>query len=141
MSLGISIALLVALAGAIVAACYEVPTPSCGFLCGPNNACPDSYTCANDHYCHRIGAPPTLACGTPDAGLPDASDDARANDAPVDALPDATVDALPDATVDALPDATVDALPDAAVDALPDAAVDALPDAAVDAAVDAPPDA
>jgi len=70
------IALLVALTGAIVEACYEVPTPSCGFLCGPNDACPDSYTCAADHYCHRVGAPATLVCGTPDAGMPDTSDDA-----------------------------------------------------------------
>jgi len=128
-SLGIAIALLVALAGAIVAACYEVPTPSCGFLCGPNNACPDSYACANDHFCHRIGAPATLVCGTPDAGLPDTSDDARANDAPPDVMPDVMVDAAPDAAVDAAPDAAVDAAPDAAVDAAPDAAVDAAPDA------------
>ncbi len=103
------IALLVALAGAIVAACYEVPTPSCGFLCGPNDACPDSYTCATDHYCHRVGAPATLVCGTPDAGIADSSDDAGANDAAVDAMPDATVDAVPDAAVDAMPDAMPDA--------------------------------
>jgi hypothetical protein len=120
-SLGLPIALLVALAGAIVAACYEVPTPSCGFLCGPNDACPDSYTCAADHYCHRVGAPATLMCGTPDAGMPDTSDDAKANDAVADGPPDAPVDAMPDAPVDAMPDAPVDAMPDAPVDAMPDA--------------------
>jgi hypothetical protein len=135
-SLGIAIALLVALTGAIVAACYEVPTPSCGFLCGPNDACPDSYACANDHFCHRIGAPATLVCGTPDAGLPETSD-ARANDAPPDVMVDAMRDATPDAMIDAAPDAAVDAAPDAAIDAAPDAAVDAAPDAAVDAAPDA----
>ena len=118
------IALLVALTGAIVEACYEVPTPSCGFLCGPNDACPDSYTCAADHYCHRVGAPATLVCGTPDAGMVDAIPDA-----PVDAIPDAPLDAMPDAPVDAVPDAPVDAVPDAPVDAMPDAPVDAMPNA------------
>lgn len=81
MSLGIAIALLVASAGVIVAACYELPRPDCGFLCGSGELCPDGYTCAGDHFCHRIGAPDTLVCGTPDSGLPD--------DASVDAAPDA----------------------------------------------------
>lgn len=115
LSLGLPIALLATLAGAIVAACYTIPTPSCGFLCGPNDACPDSYACATDHYCHLIGAPANLVCATADAGTTDASEDARANDAPTDA----TVDAPSDATVDAMPDATVDAPPDATVDAPP----------------------
>ena len=109
MSLGLPLALLATVAGAIVAACYTIPTPSCGFLCGPNNACPDSYACASDHYCHLIGTPASLVCGTADAGTPDASDDARAKDAP----PDAMVGAMPDATVDAMLDAMVDAPPDA----------------------------
>lgn len=85
MSLGIAIALLVAGAGAIVAACYELPTPDCGFLCGSGKLCPDGYTCADDHFCHRTGAPDTLVCGTPDSDLPD--------DASVDAAPDAPGDA------------------------------------------------
>jgi len=45
---GTSVALLVALAGTIVVACYDVPKPDCGFVCGPGGACPDAYTCAAD---------------------------------------------------------------------------------------------
>ncbi|MBC7976532.1 MAG: hypothetical protein H7138_16285, partial [Myxococcales bacterium] len=73
LALGAIAALLVGLAGAIVVACYEVPTPDCGFVCGPDNACPADYTCADDHYCHRNGAPADLVCMGRDAGmLPDA---------------------------------------------------------------------
>ena len=100
MSLGGSVALVVGLAGAIVVACYEVPRPDCGFICGPESACPDDYTCADDHHCHRIGAPADLVCGGADAAV-----DAR----PSDGMPDAPLDAMPDAMVDAMPDATVDA--------------------------------
>jgi len=122
-SLGVAIALLVALAGAIVAACYEVPRPDCGFVCGPDSACPDSYTCASDHRCHRIGAPSTLVCSTPDASLP--HPDCCANDAAADGSLDASADAMDDAAVDAMDDAAVDA----AVDAMDDAADDAMDDA------------
>jgi hypothetical protein len=76
-SLGVASALIVALAGAIVAACYEVPEPDCGFLCGADGACPDDYTCADGHRCQRIGAPATVVCTTPDAALPDATVDAQ----------------------------------------------------------------
>jgi hypothetical protein len=113
LSLGLPIALLATLAGAIVAACYTIPTPSCGFLCGPNDACPDSYACAADHYCHLIGSPANLVCATANAGTPDASPDAAGDARVIDAPSDATVDAMPDATVDAPSDATVDAPPDA----------------------------
>jgi hypothetical protein len=107
-SLGIALALLVALAGAIVAACYEVPTPDCGFVCGPDNGCPDRYTCAGDHRCHRIGAPADLVCSAPDGGtfVPDA----RADGATVDGRPDVMADAAPDAAIDAAIDAPVDVL-------------------------------
>jgi hypothetical protein len=82
MSLGVATALLAALGGAIVAACYSVPTPDCGFICGPGGACPDGYTCADEQRCHRIGAPTNLVCNTADAavpvdGAPDAMDDSR----------------------------------------------------------------
>ena len=63
---------LIALCGALIAACYDVPTPACGFACGPDGACPDRYTCAADRYCHLAGSPADLMCGRPDAG-PDAS--------------------------------------------------------------------
>jgi hypothetical protein len=114
-SLGVAIALLVALAGAIIAACYEVPTPDCGFVCGPDSACPDRYTCASDHRCHRIGAPSTLVCSTPDDDLP--HPDCCENDAPADG----PLDAMNDAAVDAMNDAAVDAANDAADDAPDDA--------------------
>jgi hypothetical protein len=64
---GISVALLVAAGGAMASACYDVPTPDCGFVCGPGDACPDGYTCANDHRCHRNGTPASLMCSPPDA--------------------------------------------------------------------------
>ena len=84
--------MMCALSGVIVA-CYTVPRPDCGFVCGPGNACPDGYTCADDHRCHRIGAPPDLMCATVDAPLPiDAAVDAP-DDAPEDGMIDAAVDA------------------------------------------------
>jgi hypothetical protein len=115
-SLGIAIALLVALAGVIVAACYEVPTPDCGFVCGPDNACPERYTCADDHRCHRIGAPAALVCSAPDGGT-------SASDARADSAPDARADG---ATVDGRPDGAIDAAPDAAID-VPVDVLDAAP--------------
>ena len=33
------------LATLALAACYDIPRPECGFVCGANNACPDGYTC------------------------------------------------------------------------------------------------
>jgi hypothetical protein len=44
-----------------VAACYTPPEPACGFICGPEDACPADYTCQSDHRCHRT--PPEPACG------------------------------------------------------------------------------
>jgi len=118
-SLGVTVALLGALTGAIVTACYEVPRPDCGFICGPEDACPDGYTCAGDHRCRRIGAPAMLVCPNPDANLPDGRD--AAIDVRSEALPDAVPDATPDAPPDATPDAPLDAMPDAPPDAMPDA--------------------
>jgi hypothetical protein len=123
-----AIASLVALAGAIIAACYTVPAPDCGFACGPNGACPDDYTCAADHRCHRVGAPASLVCSTPDAAAPS---DTR--DAAIDGVSDAPVDA----TVDAMADASVDAAVDAPVDAPVDAMIGARIDAQIDAMIDA----
>ena len=100
MSPGIAFAVLASVMtiGATLTACYDVPRPACGFVCGPDGACPDGYRCAADRSCHRDGAPADLVCVTPDALLPidaavdtrqDASRDAAAADASVDALPDA----------------------------------------------------
>jgi hypothetical protein len=89
---GLRVALLVGAAGAVLGSCYEVPEPDCGFICGPSSSCPGHYTCADDHYCHRIGAPASLVCASPDAALV------------TDAAADAASDAI-DATPDAMPDA------------------------------------
>lgn len=122
-ALGAALALGGALAAAIIPACYEIPRPACGFLCGPGGACPDGYSCAADMYCHRNDTAPDLVCTSSDAALPV---DATSADAPVDAI-DA---AAPDAAIDA-------AAPDAAIDAAAaDAAIDAAP---IDAPDDAPP--
>jgi len=118
-SLGVAIALLVAVTGAIVAACYEIPKPDCGFVCGPASACPDSYTCGSDHHCHRIGAPANLVCNPADGEVP--GTDAGANDAAADAQPDAMDDAAADAQPDAMDDAAADAMVDAMDDAMADA--------------------
>ena len=106
-AVGVAAALLVGAAGAIVASCYDVPEPDCGFICGPSEACPNDYTCADDHYCHRVGALPGLVCAPPDA--PRSVTDAAADAAALDAMPDAAADAMPDAAVDADLDAAIDA--------------------------------
>lgn len=80
----VAIAVLAA-AGAILAACYDVPEPDCGFICGSAGECPSHYTCADDHYCHRNGAPVDLTC----AAVRDADVTDAAADAAVDAMPDA----------------------------------------------------
>jgi hypothetical protein len=76
------------LLGIVVASgCYRVPEPDCGFVCGPGaDPCPDDYTCAGDHRCHRNGAPANLTCPAPDAG---AQDTLAPIDAPIDAVTDA----------------------------------------------------
>jgi hypothetical protein len=89
--------MLIALSGTIAVACYTVPRPDCGFICGPGEACPDGYTCADDHRCHRIGAPDDLVCATVDAPLP------------VDASPDGPVDGPVDGPDDAMIDAAIEA--------------------------------
>ena len=96
MSVGAAAALFVGLTGAVIVACYDLPKPDCGFVCGPDNACPSSYTCADDHYCHRVGAPEGPICAPPDGPRP--------VDAPPDAPPDAPIDAPPDAPIDAPPE-------------------------------------
>ena len=133
--LGIALGLAAFVLGGVlsISGCYDVPTPACGFRCGPAGECPEDYTCnAQVGRCILNGA--TAICGgVPDAGV-DAEEDAPP-DVPLDVPPDVPPDAG-DAAVDA-GDAAIDA-GDAAIDA-GDAAVDAG-DAAVDAgdaAVDA----
>ncbi|MBL9016908.1 MAG: Ig-like domain-containing protein, partial [Myxococcales bacterium] len=51
-------------------ACYDVPQPVCGFVCGAGGACPDDYTCnPADNRCHLNGSPPTTCPGGADAGI------------------------------------------------------------------------
>jgi hypothetical protein len=66
---------------AVTAACYETPKPDCGFLCGPEDKCPDGYTCRANGRCVSESAPESLVCAAPP--------DARVDDAPVDAVADA----------------------------------------------------
>jgi hypothetical protein len=115
-SLGVALGAALALVGAIITACYEIPRPACGFLCGPGSACPDGYRCAADMYCHRNDTPSDLTCTRPDAALP-----ADATSADAAASADATADAAAsDAGEDAAPDdAPTDAPDDAAIDAPP----------------------
>jgi len=83
----LAVALALALSGSAllslaVPGCYDVPRPQCGFRCGPNEACPEDYTCnPADGRCHLNGSPPSLVCGTVDAAIDDAGADAVA-DAP-----------------------------------------------------------
>jgi|SRR5215510_3907255 len=101
---GVALALLAAFAGAIISACYDIPRPTCGFICGPDGECPDGYRCASDHYCHRDGTSDSLVCRSPDAALP--------ADAAPDGMPEGMIDSGSDAGNDASPDAS-DAAPDA----------------------------
>ncbi len=86
MALGVATALLVGLGGAILTACYEVPRPECGFFCGPSDTCPDGYTCADDHRCHRSDTPVYLDCGVIDAAV--SSNTSGQPEPPLDGAPD-----------------------------------------------------
>ena len=70
-------AMVLLLATAGLVACYERFEPACGFVCGPDGACPEHYTCKADNHCHKDGTPPEMTCGI-DAAV----------DAPPDAPPD-----------------------------------------------------
>ena len=53
-------------------ACYDLPKPDCGFVCGPSAACPADYTCnMADNRCHldatSVACAPGFDAGT-DAG-------------------------------------------------------------------------
>jgi hypothetical protein len=53
----------------VLASCYDVPKPACGFRCAADGACPTSYACAADGYCHAAGSSPSLTCPLVDAGI------------------------------------------------------------------------
>ncbi len=49
--------------------CYNIPTPECGFACGPAGACPSSYACnASTNRCELDGTQPTCDPALVDAG-------------------------------------------------------------------------
>ena len=55
---------------ALVAACYDEPTPTCGFRGGRDGTGPEGYTCDLDqNRCVVNGAPPDTTCPLPDAGV------------------------------------------------------------------------
>ena len=64
-------------------ACYETPRPECAFLCGPEEGCPEGYSC-DEGWCKLDTAPEALECGDP---LLDASTDDEADAATPDADP------------------------------------------------------
>lgn len=93
--LGAPLGMMVAL-GIGFASCYRVPTPVCGFRCGPSGECPTHYSCSSfEDRCHLNGSDPNFHCDTIDdepADAPvDQPIDAVILDAPGDAL-DAPVD-------------------------------------------------
>ncbi|HEY4242094.1 MAG TPA: hypothetical protein VGM88_19885 [Kofleriaceae bacterium] len=47
----------------LVAACYTVPEPACGFRCGTNGECPDHYSCGAMNICVLDDAPADTTCG------------------------------------------------------------------------------
>ena len=70
----------------LASACYDTPRPDCAFECGPDEACPEGYTCeAESGWCKLDTAPESLECGPslveedepdggPDASVPDAGE-------------------------------------------------------------------
>jgi plastocyanin len=95
----LGISALGALALALTAAgCFSPAQPKCQFKCGAESACPTSYACQSDGYCHLKSAPAGEICDFPpgtdgsvvDAAMPDGAviDGAVAIDA---AEPDAAL--------------------------------------------------
>jgi hypothetical protein len=103
----VSAALAAGLAG-----CYETPRPTCAFLCGPEGACPEGYSCRAEGWCVLEGAPSDTMCAEAifDAAPPA---DASVDGGPRDAGPDA---ALEDAAAQDGDGGLQDAAPDAALD-------------------------
>lgn len=86
------------LAMGILAGCYNVPQPECGFACGPAGACPGDYACNMAvNRCQLMGTSPSCA---PAPGL----------DAGMDTIRDSQDDFFPPMVVDSsrspAPDAT-----------------------------------
>ena len=65
----------------LASACYETPRPDCAFECGPDESCPEGYSCEDESgWCKLDDAPASTTCepslvegdGDVDAGIPDA---------------------------------------------------------------------
>jgi hypothetical protein len=118
-------------------ACAYDPHPGSGqTLCGPNNECPQGWTCMN------------MRCFGPDAGVEAARPDGSSSETPIDVVsrPETpTADTAADAPVgdgSIVPDAPVadsNLVPDVQVDSRPPA--DVAPDLPPDRAPDLSPDA
>lgn len=85
---------------AVVAGCYQTPSPPCAFLCGTGGACPDGYSCStDDNRCHLVESGGGLAACTDQLPADASHIDAMIDATPIDAMP---IDAM---TIDAAPDA------------------------------------
>lgn len=80
--LGVAAAL--ALASSLLGACYQTPTPECGFTCGANASCPGDYVCGTNNRCRL-----------PSVSEEDCPGVAPAIDAGMDAPADGRMDAPP----------------------------------------------
>jgi hypothetical protein len=84
----IALLLLLGLAVAPLAACFNPAQPGCAFSCAGDRICPSGYSCGNDLLCHRDDGQGTCSIPT----------DAATDMATPDAKPDAKTNTKPDAT-------------------------------------------
>jgi hypothetical protein len=88
------------LVATVLAGCYSPPEPECGFVCGPHNACPADYFCADDRHCHKYGTLSSLVCGTPDAALDSPAGPRVLTTFPADGTTGVAVNTRPAAVID-----------------------------------------
>ena len=79
--------ILLVLAVAPLAACFNPAQPGCAFSCAGDRICPSGYSCRNDLICHRDDGRGTCSIQT------DAATDVAHTDAKTDSKTDATSDA------------------------------------------------
>lgn len=88
-----------ALALGVLAGCYDLPQPECGFACGPAGACPSDYSCNMAvNRCELSGTTPTC-------------DPAPRSDAGMDARPDTPDDLTPPTVTAMFPAASASDVP------------------------------
>ena len=76
----IALLLLLGLAVAPLAACFNPAQPGCAFSCAGDRICPSGYSCGNDLLCHRNDGQGTCSIQT----------DAATTDTKADVMSDAT---------------------------------------------------